>query len=178
MKERCIALVCIRINWLSISSKFFFSAQNVFSLQHIILPLWPSSNKVMNVSTCSSGGIWSQLSSALNPRILFYNLTALSQGGTDDFPIPVVTTDMLKPPIVCTIRNDTCGFVQHSFLVCELLPLPILPRCMTHSSKGQRPRYQQLPVSAFLQHWRNRTHKEDIRILQIRESISHVVYTD
>jgi len=111
------------------------------------------------------------------PRDSFYKLTVLSQGGTDDFPIPVVTTDMLKPPTVCTIHNYICGFVQNSFLVCELLPLLILPWCMTHSSKGQRPRYQQLPVSAFLQHWRNQTHKEDTRIFQRWESISHVVYT-
>lgn len=117
----------------------------------------------MKVNICNSGGIWSQPFLHVWTKGFFYKLTALSQGGIRDYPIPVGTTDMLKPPIVCPIRNYICGFVLYCLLLSELMPLLILFKWMTHSSEAQRSCYQQLPISVFLQHLRNQTHKEDIK---------------
>lgn len=116
----------------------------------------------MKVNICNSGSlpflcIWT--------KGLFYKITALSQGGIRDYPIPVVTTDMLKPPIVCTIHNYICGFVLYCLLVCELMPFLILFKWMIHSSKAPRSCYQQLPISAFLRHLRNQTYRKDIKDL-------------
>lgn len=72
---------------------------------------------------------------------------------------------MLKPPIVCSLHNSICGFVLSWLLLCELLPPLILFKWMRHSSEAQRSCYQQLPISAFLQHLRNQRYKEDIKDL-------------
>lgn len=72
---------------------------------------------------------------------------------------------MLKPPIVCSPHNSICGFVLSWLLLCELLPPLILFKWMRHSSEAQRSCYQQLPISAFLQHLRNQRYKEDIKDL-------------
>lgn len=119
----------------------------------------------MKVNICNSGGIWSQPFLCIWTKGFFYKITALSQGGICDYPSPVVTTDTLKPPIVCTIHNYIGGFVPYCLLGWELMPLLILFQWMTHSSKAQRSCYQPLPISAFLQHLRNQTYKEDIKDL-------------
>lgn len=72
---------------------------------------------------------------------------------------------MLKPPIVCSLHNSICGFVLSWLLICELLPPLILFKWMRHSSEARRSCYQQLPISAFLQHLRNQRYKEDIKDL-------------
>lgn len=118
----------------------------------------------MGVNTRSAGGTDHCLPSAFEPRGSF----------TRYLPSPrvayVITQLLLLPQtcpnhLLCVLPNQICGFVLHCLLGCELRPLLILFKWMTHSSKAQRSCYQQLPISVFLQHLRNQTYKEDIKDL-------------